>query len=59
MLLDEWTFLPKWVKFGSAFALLGYSTYWASHGIIWPWGFGAGGVLFIMSFLRPLGPRRK
>ncbi len=57
-MLDEWTYLPKWVKFGSAAVILGFSIYEAWHGRIWPWGLGVGGLLFLMSFMQPLGPRR-
>lgn len=58
-MLDAWTFLPKWVKFGSAFTVLGYSFYIYCKGAWWPWGIGIGMLLFFMSFLPPLAPRRK
>lgn len=58
-MLEEWTHLPRIVKLGIALALLGGSSYAAWQGRVWPWGFGIGGLLFIMSFMQPLGPPRK
>jgi hypothetical protein len=59
-MLEEWTHLPRWLKFGTAAAVLGYSTYWAfERGVFFGWGFGMGGLLLIMSFMKPLGPPRR
>lgn len=58
-MLDAWTRLPKWVKFGSACGVLGYTLYLYSNRILWPWGIGIGGLLLFMSFMPPLGPRGK
>ena len=58
-MLEEWTHLPRIVKLGIAVALLGGSSFAAWQGRVWPWGFGIGGLLFIMSFMQPLGPPRK
>lgn len=58
-MLDAWTFWPKWVKFGSAFAVLGYTFYIYCKGFLWPWGIGIGGLLLFMACMPPLGPRRQ
>lgn len=58
-MLEEWTHLPRWFKLSTALAVLGFSAYWAAHGVLWPWGFGIGLLLFVMSFMKPLGPPRK
>lgn len=58
-MLEEWTHLPRWFKLLTAVAVLGYAVYWGSQGVISAWGFGIGFLLFVMSFMKPLGPPRK
>ncbi|MFT5525437.1 MAG: hypothetical protein ACI9G1_004100 [Pirellulaceae bacterium] len=57
-MLDAWTRFPRWFKFGTAIVVLGLSIHAASEGFISPWGFGVGGLLLLMAFMRPLGPRQ-
>jgi hypothetical protein len=57
--MDAWDEIPRWAKFAASLTILGVTSYMAKQGVIWPWGFGIGGLLFLASFVGPLGPPRK
>src|SRR5215213_3879128 len=55
-MLDLLFAVPSWLKFGVALAVLGYSTYALTRGILWPWGWGIGISILVLAFLPPLRP---
>jgi hypothetical protein len=58
-MLELWTHLPKWFKFGTAIALLAYASFLANRGHLSEGAWGIGFLMLVMSFMQPLGPPRR
>lgn len=56
-MFDVWIGWPRWVRAAIALAVLVYPAYLLFIGVIWPWGWAAGGTLLVLALPRPLGPR--
>lgn len=57
-IIEGWAGLPWWMRFGAAFAFLGFAAWiYFSSGRIWISGWAIGAILFLFSF--PSGPERK
>jgi len=48
-MIDWWTGLPSWLRYGVALSLLAASTVLYFRGTWWPWGWGMGTVLLFFA----------
>jgi len=53
-LYELWARLPRWVRACVALSILLLAGFVYSRGFIWPWAWGVGGCLLLLSIPRPM-----